>query len=84
MALSINDPETDRLARGLAKATGESITVAIRVALAERLQRLRRIKLGQANPAELEEIILRGRDRAMLGSGPRDEGVGYDEHGLPR
>jgi hypothetical protein len=29
MALSINDPETDRLARALAEATGESITAAI-------------------------------------------------------
>ena len=33
MALSIKDPETDRLARALAKATGESLTDAIRRAL---------------------------------------------------
>jgi antitoxin VapB len=30
MALSIKDPETDRLVRALAEATGESITEAIR------------------------------------------------------
>jgi antitoxin VapB len=41
MALSINDPETVRLVRELARTTGESITVATRVALAERLQRVR-------------------------------------------
>ena len=39
MALSIKDPETDRLARELAKTTGESITEAIRAALRERLER---------------------------------------------
>ena len=37
MALSIRDPETDRLARELAALTGESMTEAIRKALAERL-----------------------------------------------
>lgn len=40
MALSIKDPETDRLARALAEATGESITEAIRRALEERLTRV--------------------------------------------
>ena len=30
MALTIKDPETERLARDLATATGESITVATR------------------------------------------------------
>lgn len=34
MPLNIDDPETDRLARELAQATGESITVAARVAIA--------------------------------------------------
>ena len=40
MALSIKDPETDRLARALAEATDESITEAIRRALEERLTRV--------------------------------------------
>lgn len=39
MALSIKDPETDRLARAVAALTGESLTTAIRTALAERLAR---------------------------------------------
>jgi len=38
MPLSIKDPETERLARELAQRTGESITVAIRKALQERLR----------------------------------------------
>jgi len=41
MALNIKDPETDRLARELAAATGESITVAARRAIEERLERVR-------------------------------------------
>lgn len=39
MALSINDPEADRLARELAARTGETLTQAIEVALRERLAR---------------------------------------------
>ena len=38
MALSIKDPETDRLARDLAKATGESLTDAINGALRDKLR----------------------------------------------
>jgi antitoxin VapB len=40
MALSIRDPETDRLAHELAQRTGETMTQAIRTALAEPLARL--------------------------------------------
>ena len=39
MALSLKDRETDRLARALAALTGETLTEAIRRALAERLER---------------------------------------------
>ena len=41
MALSLKDPETDRLTRALAALTGETLTEAIRKALAERLERER-------------------------------------------
>ena len=41
MALSLKDAETDRLARALAALTGETLTEAIRRALAERLERER-------------------------------------------
>ena len=40
MPISIKDPETDRLARALAAATGESLTEAIRRALQDRLERV--------------------------------------------
>jgi antitoxin VapB len=42
MALSLKDAETDHLAREVAKLTGESLTEAVRKALAERLERERR------------------------------------------
>ena len=38
MPLSIKDPETERLARDLAQPTGETITVATKKALGERLR----------------------------------------------
>jgi len=39
MALSIEDAEAERLARELAKRTGETLTAAVVTALRERLQR---------------------------------------------
>ena len=39
MTMNIKNPETVRLARELAKRTGESLTVAVTVALRERLER---------------------------------------------
>jgi antitoxin VapB len=38
--LNIKDPEADRLARELARATGVTLTEAVTVALKERLQRV--------------------------------------------
>ncbi|MFN0023771.1 MAG: type II toxin-antitoxin system VapB family antitoxin [Parvularculaceae bacterium] len=42
MALSIKAADADRLARQLAKMTGETMTEAVTKALEERLERLRR------------------------------------------
>ncbi len=39
MALSLKNPETERLARQLARATGESVTRAVTLALKEKLER---------------------------------------------
>ena len=46
MALSFKDPETDALARQVAQLTGETLTEAVRGALAERL-RHEQLKRGQ-------------------------------------
>lgn len=83
MALNIKDPETDRLARELARETGESITVAARVAIEERLVRVRRQHPAEDIDQKLAQIIERGRSRAMLDDRSAEEIIGYDEHGLP-
>jgi antitoxin VapB len=85
MALSLKDPETDRLAREVAALTGESLTKAIRTALAERLarERLRR-GVGGRLADRLMEI---GRHCAALpdyDTRSPDEIVGYDETGMWR
>lgn len=46
MRLNIKNPETDKLVRELAQLTGESLTDAVTVALAERLERVRREDLA--------------------------------------
>lgn len=84
MALSLKDPETDRLAREVARLTGESLTEAVRKALAERLQRerLRRARPAKTLTEELNEIALRCASRPELDSRSADEIIGYDENGM--
>lgn len=74
--------ETDRLARALAAATGESITEATRKAIRERLDRLGRQAASGAG-GELAKIIERGRARAILDSRPAEDILGYNGSGLP-
>jgi antitoxin VapB len=83
VALNIKDEETDRLARQLAAATGESITVAARRAIEERLARVRARGLAQPAADELRALILRGRARAVLDDRSADAILGYDDSGLP-
>jgi antitoxin VapB len=84
MALSIKDPETERLARKLARLTGESITTATRRAIEDRLRRVG----GQARRAalleEMAEIRRRWSAMPVLDDRKPEEILGYDEHGLPR
>lgn len=84
MALSLKDPETDRLAREVARLTGESLTEAVRTALAERLQRerLRRGRSKRSLAERLNEIALRCAARPELDSRSADEIIGYDENGM--
>ncbi|MFT4234514.1 MAG: type II toxin-antitoxin system VapB family antitoxin [Microbacterium sp.] len=85
MALSIKDPEADRLVRELAAATGESITVAARRAFAERLQRVQLPSAGEvARRARVQAIIDEARAERPFGDQPsEDEILGYDENGAP-
>lgn len=83
MALSIKDAEADRLARELARRSGESMTQVIVTALRERLDRVR----AAGKPTLSEELLAIGRRCAALPVKDRrsaNEILGYDEHGLPR
>jgi antitoxin VapB len=85
MALSLKDKETDRLAREVASLTGETLTDAVRQALAERLERER---LRRGKPARLSDRLLEiGAHCAALpdfDTRSPDEIVGYDETGMWR
>jgi antitoxin VapB len=85
MALSIRDPETDRLARELAALTGESMTKAIRVSLEERIARERRQRKAdiENRRAAINAIVERFSKLPILDDRSEDEILGYDEHGLP-
>ena len=85
MALSFKDEETDRLARALARLTGETLTHAVRTALGERLERevLRRGKAA----ALADRLLAIGKhcaDLPDLDTRTPEEIVGYDETGMWR
>ena len=82
MALNIKDPTTEKYVRDLAAATGESVTLAVRRAAEERLQRIRRAG-GRSLAADLLEIGARCAALPVLDGRTPDEILGYDEHGLP-
>lgn len=83
MAISIKDPETDRLARELAAVTGENLTDAIREALRERLARhAHRTRRGIG--MEVRRVQERVARLKVLDRRSPDEILGYDKHGLPR
>ena len=83
MALNIKDPATDSLARELAALTGETITDALRIALTDRLNQVRRQASMRRRADGLHRYIERGRQRATLDTRSAEEILGYDEHGLP-
>ena len=84
MALSIKDDQTDELAREVARRTGESLTVAIRTALSERLQRLTGRRRAPSAKERAYEILRRVDALPNLDNRSEDEILGYDESGLPR
>ena len=85
MPLSFEDAEIERLARQVAKLTRESLTEAVRKALAERLERERR-KPGRARglAARLDEIALECASLPDYDTRTPEEIIGYDEYGVPR
>ena len=84
MALSIKDPDADRLARALARRTGETPTEAVIKALRERLEREQRKE--ETIESLVEDVMEIGRHCAalpLLDLRRPDEIMGYDENGVP-
>ena len=81
MVLSIKSVEADKLARELARLTGESLTDAITNALRERLERERPDRTDLVN--RLLAIGESARTLPRLDARTDDEILGHDEHGLP-
>jgi antitoxin VapB len=92
MPISIKDADTDSKIRDLAALTGESITVAVRIAIEQRLRResgrrragvatrLLNLSLAKTNPKRFEETVifpLRASARSA------EAAIGYDEHACP-
>jgi antitoxin VapB len=84
MALSIKDPETERLARTLAQLTGENITTATKRAIEERLRRLAGQTRKDALLEDMAEIRRRWSEMRVADDRTQEQILGYDEHGLPR
>lgn len=84
MTLSIKNPEAERLARALARRTGESITDAVITALRERLKREQGRRKGGDLVEEIMEISSRCAALPVLDPRSAEEILGYDENGVPR
>ena len=81
MSLNIKDPETHELAAALAKATGESMTRAVNLAIRERLERVKRKRRSSA----ADFLAIGAACAAGLKSKPVDHArLLYDEMGLPK
>jgi antitoxin VapB len=84
MALNIKDPLIERLARDLARQAGESIAVAVRRALEERLRRVSGRSRQRLLLDSLAEIRHRWAAMPQVDRRSADEILGYAEDGLPR
>jgi len=82
--LSIKNDETERLARQVARETGESLTEAIQNSLQERWERLKARRRSQVLTGQVEDLLRRVDALPNLDSRPEDEILGYDESGAPR
>ena len=86
MTLNIEDPETDRLARALADATGETIEAAVRTAIEQRLTRecsTERERKLEAVREIVDRVARLPRKNPETSCRELVEDL-YDEYGLPK
>lgn len=84
MALNIKNPETERLAREVARRCGTGITAAVTDALREKLERERKKPRPEDIDERLrriDEIVKRHNSRPLLDRRTPDEIIGYNEQG---
>lgn len=84
MPLSIRSPEVEKLARALARLTGENLTETILGSLRERYDRVRAGRTRGRLVEDLSAIARRTSELPKLDGRSADEILGYDEGGLPR
>jgi antitoxin VapB len=84
MPLSIKNEATERLARQVARETGESLTEAIQMSLQERWERLKRRRKVHILSGQIEDLLRRVDALPSLDSRPENEILGYGEDGIPR
>ena len=83
MPISIQDSQTELLARKLADFTGETLTEVVQAAVAERYERFRQARSGRSLADDLNEIALRCARLPIISDLSDDEILGYDESGVP-
>lgn len=83
MPISIKNPETEGLAREIAKETGESITEVITKSLRERMQRLHGRRRVQPLEERMADLLQRLDALPTLDTRSEDEILGYDDSGIP-
>jgi len=88
MSLNIKNPETYRLVKELADATGQSMTAAVTEAVRAQLERVRVERSpddAEARVRRILELASEIRERAPDGYFDQDfDELLYDEDGLPR
>jgi antitoxin VapB len=84
MALSVQDPEADKLAHTLAARLGETVDEAVVKALRERLERTPPRAGAGLRRGELLEIGRRCAALPDFDTRSANEILGYDEFGAPR
>jgi antitoxin VapB len=84
MALNIKNPETERLARELARRRGQGITEAVTDVLRREVERERK-KPRRDDIKErlrrIDDIVRRFNELPVLDDRSPDEIIGYNEHG---
>lgn len=84
MSINIKNEKTHRMAKELARLTGESMTAAVNEAIRERLERVR----GKSKKDMAERLLEIGRECAVHLKEPfksmNVDDLLYDEKGLPK